>query len=80
MKKYKPFSRKYYTEDLKDLARAIVRCASYYGARVHDSIEGRNHENEAWRFGGDGSMGFESEDFVYRVYIHRKSRKEKLGE
>lgn len=78
MQGYKKFSRKYYTEDvIKRFSKHITQHSSYIGATIHDKIEGRNHENDAWRYGGSGSMGFTDGEFNYTIIIQRKSRKEK---
>ena len=77
MKKCKPFSRKYYAETLKSLAKALTRCSSHCGAILHDRIEGIRHENEAWRYGGSACVGFEDDEFEYQIYVKRKSRRER---
>lgn len=77
MKGYKPFSRKYYTEDLKILAKSLIRYSSHLGRLVHDTIEGRNHDTEAYKFGGSCSFSLEDENFYYQVCIRRKSLREK---
>jgi hypothetical protein len=77
MKKCKPFSRKYYAETLKSLARALIRSSSHCGRLLHDGIEGVNHENDAWKFGGSACVGFEDDQFEYQIYVKRKSRRER---
>lgn len=78
MKGYKPFSRKYYTEDVvKHISKFFIRHSSYIGQYIHDCIEGIKHENDAWRYGGSGSVSFYDEEFEYTLYIHRKSKREK---
>lgn len=78
MKKYRPFSRKYYSEDvIKLFAKYIINKSSYIGSSIHDIIEGRKHENDAWKYGGYGSMKFENDEFEFQICVHRKSRREK---
>lgn len=77
MKKCKPFSRKYYIEILKSLAKAITRNSSHCGTILHDRIEGVNHEYDAWKFGGSACVGFEDDQFEYQIYIKRKSKRER---
>lgn len=77
MKGYKPYSRKYYTEQIKSLARYMMKKSSFLGMNMHDKVEGKKADNEAWRFGGEGSFSAESEDFYYRVWIRRKGLNEK---
>ena len=76
MKVHKLFSKKYYTEDLKELSKALIRSSSYYGKIVHDSIEGINGENEAYKYGGCACVGFKSDLFEYSISIRRKSKRE----
>lgn len=78
MKGYKPFSRKYYTEEVvKSIARYFLAHSSYIGQKMHDGIEGIKHENDAWKYGGSEMMTFCDNDFEYRLIIHRKSAREK---
>lgn len=78
MKKYKAFSRKYYVEDvIKVFAKYLLNKSSYIGTSIHDSVEGRKHENGAWRCGGSTSMTFENDDFYFTICVRRKSKREK---
>lgn len=78
MKGYKPFSRKYYAEEIvKSFSKFFIQHASYYGRIIHDTIEGKNHENEAWKFGGSARIICYDEDFEVTLYVKRKSKKEK---
>lgn len=81
MKKYKSFSKKYYAKDvIERVAKFYKVHSAHIGRLIHDGIEGKQHENNAWRYGGSASVSFEDSDFVYTLRVYRKSRKEKTAE